>query len=238
MSDHLSAYQRNLILAQIPRNELENLAGCLALVELTNGQILYSEGELVTQVFFPIDSLVSIQFGIREYRGIEIALEGKESVVGIVSTLARSYAGSSAVVRHSGTAYRLSAANLATTVSTSDAFWRISAKYIGTLFNQITQLAFCNRFHTIDSRFSRWLLMSRDRVCADQLSATQESVAQLLGVRRSSISEVAHELRALSIIDYHRGTISIVDRPALEARACGCYSSLRVSFEESPHAKR
>ena len=233
MHDQSGAPDTNQILARLNHATLETLAPHLELVELNQGHVLFNEGEVVTHVFFPNNAVISMLSGLKDYRSIEVATEGNESAVGLVSALAKTHSSHTLKIRHPGTAFRLSTVRLEIAIAECDIFWSLLAKYTYFLFTQVTQLGFCNRFHSIESRLARWLLMTNDRVVGREIHATQEVIAQLLGVRRSSISIVANDFLEQGLIHYHRGTLNVLDPALLEAKACHCYAEMKRIYRDS-----
>ena len=222
---------RNRILAKLPKAEYRALRPSLDEVVLHQDQVLYGPCDVVSHVYFPNDSVVSLLFDVDERRTVEIAMEGNESAVGLAIYLGGVNSLNLSRVQHTGTAMRLPVSALLKSNSRNGDLEGLLRRYIHALVVQIAQLGVCNRFHNIDARFARWLLMAHDRVGSHDLSATQESIASLLGVRRSSITDAAGALHKRSIIDYRRGRIAILDEERLRASSCACYVTMRRQYD-------
>jgi CRP-like cAMP-binding protein len=162
---------------------------------------------------------------------VEIAVVGKEGVVGIALFLGGQTMPNRAVVQSAGQAYRLKGAILTQEFNRSGAVQHLLLRYTLALITQMAQTAVCNRHHTVDQQLCRWLLLSLDRLPTNELSMTQELIANMLGVRREGVTEAAGKLQQSGLINYHRGHITVLDRPGLEARVCECYEVVRTEFQ-------
>lgn len=193
--------------------------------------MLISPSEVVSHVYFPNDSVVSLLFEVDERRRVEVAMEGNESAVGLAIHLGNVSSLNLSSVQHAGTAMRLPVSVLVKSNSQHCELEELLRRYIHAFVGQIAQLNVCNRFHNIDARLARWLLMTHDRVQPQNLSATQESIANMLGVRRSSITDAASELHKKNIIEYRRGRIEILDEDQLRAASCPCYATMKAQYD-------
>lgn len=222
--------RQNHLLAALPAADYARLAPHLSLVDLPLGKAIYESGRAFTKVHFPIDSIVSLLYVLENGASAEISVVGNEGVVGIALFMGGESTPNRAVVQSAGRAYQLDGQVLKAEFDRSGAFQHLLMRYTLALFTQMAQTAVCNRHHTIDQQLCRWLLLSHDRLDGDVLSMTQELIADMLGVRREGVTEAAGKLQEAGLIKYHRGHISILDRPGLEARVCECYAVVQKEF--------
>lgn len=222
----------NQLLALLPDQEYNHLLTGLERISLPLGQMIYEPGIQIEYVYFPVDAIVSLLYVLENGASAEIAVVGKDGVVGIPLFMGGGSTHSQAVVQSAGQAYRLSARRL------RDAFHRVGGRrrgvlhdlllrYTQALITQMAQTAVCNRHHTLDQQLCRWLLLSLDRLPSNHLLMTQELIANMLGVRREGVTEAAGKLQRAGLIQYHRGHIMILDRKGLEARSCECYAVVK-----------
>jgi CRP-like cAMP-binding protein len=167
----------------------------------------------------------------------EIAVVGNEGVVGVALFMGGQTTPSRALVQSAGSAYTLPSASLLTEFNQIGVLHNVLLRYTQALLTQMAQTAVCNRHHTVDQQLCRWLLLSLDRLNSSELSMTQELIANMLGVRREGVTEAAGKLQSSGIIRYSRGTITVLDRPQLEARVCECYAVVKKEFDRllNPH---
>jgi CRP-like cAMP-binding protein len=217
----------NGLLAALPRETYRRLAAGLEPVVLTFGAILYEPGDAISHVYFPGASLVSLLTLADGHLALEVGLIGRDGMVGIPLVLGRHKSPVRALVQASGTALRMAAANFLREFRLSLPLQRELYRYTHVLMAQISQTAACNRFHVVERRLARWLLMTHDRVQSDQFRMTHEFLAHMLGVRRVGVTNAAHRLQQRKLIDYRRGNITVLDRQGLEAAACDCYRAQR-----------
>ena len=217
----------NRLLAALPRNEGRRLIDQLEQVALTYGEVLYEPGELIKFVYFPNDSLVSLLTLVDGHQALEVGLVGREGMVGIPLSLGSSISPVRALVQGSGTAMRMNAAPFLKELGQSLALHLELHRYTYNLMSQITQTAACNRFHVVDARLARWLLMTHDRLRVNPFRLTQEFLSQMLGVRRVGVTNAARTLQKNMLIRYSRGNITILDRKGLEAASCSCYAVVK-----------
>jgi CRP-like cAMP-binding protein len=217
----------NSLLAAIPQKEYRHLLAWLEPVTLTFGEILYEPGETIRHVYFPCDSLVSLLTLADGHLALEVGLLGREGMVGFPLVLGHSTSSVRALVQGSGTAMRMAAAHFRKEFRLSPPLQRELYRYIHTLMAQISQTAACNRFHVVETRLARWLLMTHDRVKSDQFRMTQEFLGHMLGVRRVGVTKAAQALQERKLISYSRGNIIVLDRSGLEAAACECYKVVK-----------
>jgi PAS domain S-box-containing protein len=216
----------NSVLAALPRKDYQGLLAGLEPVTLTYGEVLCEPGEAIRHVYFPNDCLVSLLTTVEGRQALEVGLVGREGMVGISLALGMDVASVRALVQETGTAMRMSAARFRKEFRKSLPLQGELYRYAHEKLAEARQTAACNRFHAVDARVARWLLVTRDRVGSDQFLLTQEFLADMLGVRRGGVSMAAGALQRRKLISYSRGKIRILDRKGLEAAACGCYESI------------
>lgn len=221
------------MLARLPRKTYRKLLPLLEPVTLAFGQVLYESQERIRHVYFPNDCFVSMLTGVDEGRSSEVGLIGSEGMVGLPVALGIGVSPFRAVVQGGGTALRMKIADFRREFSESAALKRELFLFTHLLMIQIAQTAACNRFHRVTQRMARWMLMTRDRVSTNDFRITQNFLALMLGVRRVGVSVAASELRARNLMDYHRGTFTILDRRGLVAAACGCYKTVKDIYERA-----
>jgi len=224
---------QNRLLRALPPRERERLLPQLSLVSLLPGATLHEQAEVLSHLYFPIDSIVSLLRVMKDGATAQLALAGNEGVVGIGLFLGQPAATSRAVVQSAGHAYRLERSRLREELSLEGGLRALLQEYTGRLLAQISQTAACTRHHSVHQQFCRWLLMSLDRLPGSELVMTQELLATTLGVRRERLTEAASRLQAAGLIRYSRGRITVLDRPRLEQASCECYGSNQGS--SAPH---
>lgn len=217
----------NSLLAALPRKEYLRLFAGLEPVTLTFGEVLYEPGEAIRHVYFPGASLVSLLTLADGHLALEVGLIGREGMVGIPLVLGHTLSSVRALVQGTGTALRMASAHFVKEFRCSPPLQRELYRYTHALMAQISQTAACNRFHVVEMRFARWLLMTHDRVKSDQFRMTHEFLGHMLGVRRVGVTKAAQALQKRDLISYSRGDITILDRKGLEAAACECYEVVK-----------
>ena len=217
----------NNLLAALPRKDYQRLLAGLDPVKLTFGEVLYEPGSLIRHVYFPNDSLVSLLTLADGHLALEVGMVGHEGMVGTPISLGINVSSVRTLVQGSGTAMRMTAARFTKEFRQCPALQRGLYHYVHVLMAQITQTAACNRFHVVEARLARWLLMTRDRVRANQFHLTQEFLSHMLGVRRVGVTKAASALQQQKLISYSRGYITILNRKGLEAAACRCYQIVK-----------
>lgn len=212
----------NALLAALPPADRARLSKILTPVAIAADDVLYEAGAL-THVYFPLDCLVSLVAPLTGHPPVEVALVGREGMLGTPLALGSRVSAVRAIVHGAGTALKASAAAFGDELARNARLRLGVNRYIHCLMGQITQIAACNTFHTIESRVARRLLMTRDRMAAGKLDVTHESLAHMLGVRRVGVTIAAGNLQREGLIAYSRGRIAILDGPRLASRACECY---------------
>jgi CRP-like cAMP-binding protein len=217
----------NSLLAAVPRKEYRRLLAGLEPVTLRFGEVLYEPGETIRHVYFPDSSLVSLLTLVNGHLALEVGLIGREGMVGFPLVLGHKVSSVRALVQGAGTAMRMGSAQFREEFRLSLPLQRELYRYIHTLMAQISQTAACNRFHVVETRLARWLLMTHDRVKSDRFRMTHEFLGNMLGVRRVGVTKSAQALQKRKLISYSRGDITVLDRRGLEAAACECYEVVK-----------
>ena len=221
----------NSVLAAMPRKEYQRLVAGLEPVSLTFGDVLYEPGDSIRYIYFPSDCLISLLTQVEDRMALEVGLVGSEGMVGIPLALGISTSSVRALVQGTGTAMRMEAGRFQLEFQQSASLQRELYRYTHQLMAQFTQTAACNRFHVVEARLARWLLMTRDRVRSDQFHLTHEFLADMLGVQRVGVTNAASALRKRKLIEYRRGNITILDRKGLNAASCSCYRIVKNLFD-------
>lgn len=213
----------NRLLASLPRRTYRNLLPGLVPSTLVFGDVLYEPGTRMQHVYFPGDCLVSLLTVADRHNALEVGMVGREGMVGVALALGVAVSPVRALVQGAGAALRMSSGRFASALRRSPALQDGLHRYIHGLMNQISRTAACNRFHMVEGRLARWLLMTRDRLGADGFRMTHEFLAAMLGVRRVGVTEAASALQRGKLIEYTRGRIRILNGAGLEAASCSCY---------------
>ena len=216
----------NRLLASLPRDHFDRLLPHLSTVSLPQGDVLTEAGEEVDQVYFPHYGMLSLLAVLRDGKAIETATVGREGVVGAMAGLGLYKSLVRVVVQMPMACGRIAATHFRTTAAASNPVRNLCIRYNEVLLSQARVTAACNALHPIEARFCRWLLQSADRSASDTVALTQEFLAEMLGVRRTSVTEVASKMQNAGVITYSRGLIRILDRPALMRMSCECYETL------------
>ena len=206
------------------------LSGCER-VDLTMGEILYTPGQPLTHVFFPITATVSCIMPVDEGDHVEVGLVGDEGMFGVSLALGVNTSPVRAVVQGAGVALRMDAERFCLEVAGAPALRHEIHRYVHVYLTQLSQSAGCTRFHVVESRLARWLLMTQDRAHADTFHITQEFLAFMLGVRRVGVTKAASALQHRGLIRYRRGDITVLDRRGLQSAACTCYKADRQTYD-------
>jgi CRP-like cAMP-binding protein len=223
--------RQNKLLAVLPERERRRLFPHLELDVMPLGKALYESGDRLEHVYFPTSAIVSLLYIMEDGASAEIAIVGNEGIVGVALFMGGETMPNRAVVQSAGHAYRLSGQLLKQEFNRGGALQHLLLRYTLAMLTQMAQTAVCNRHHSVDQQLCRWLLLSLDRLPANELSMTQELIANMLGVRREGVTEAAGKLQNAGLIHYSRGRIIVLDRPGLEARVCECYQVVRKEFD-------
>jgi CRP-like cAMP-binding protein len=222
-------FAANRLLASLPPPDYARLRAALEPVRLAKGFVLYEVGDPVRYAYFLTSGMVSLLATTGEHAAVQVAMVGNEGIVGIPAFLRVNAMPYRVTVQLPTTALRLRASVLNAEVNSCGALTDALLRYLHMLVTQITQSAVCNRYHTIEARLCRWLLLSSDRAHSDILPLTQETLANMLGVQRTGVTAAAGALQRARLINYRRGKIRILDARGLKGTACECY---RVVSEE------
>jgi CRP-like cAMP-binding protein len=222
--------RENRLLAALPEADYRALAPSLQPLALEPGMSLYESGRVQPWLYFPGSGIVSLLYLLEDGSSTEIALTGREGVVGISLFMGGGVTPSRAAVQIGGHAWRMRAAPMRRTIERGGALQPLLLRFTQALITQMTQTAVCNRHHAVEQQLCRWLLLALDRLPSSELRMTQERIAHLLGVRREGVTEAAGRLQAEQAIEYRRGRIRVLERARLEARACECYAVLKREY--------
>lgn len=219
--------EQNHLLAALSASVRKRFFPRLKLVELELGDVIYESGQPLEFVYFPTNCIISLLYVLLDGACDEISVVGYEGMVGVAVFMGGESTPSRAVVRSKGCAYRMSSLELQQEFNADVDIRALMLRFTQALITQMSQMAVCNRHHSIDQQLCRWLLMFMDRISGSSLKMTQELIANMLGVRRESITEAAGKLQKLRVIEYHRGQITVIDRQKLEALCCECYAVVK-----------
>jgi CRP-like cAMP-binding protein len=214
----------NVLLASLPRKVSHEVLSECSEVTLAFGELVYEHEQPMLDVYFPQTCLFSLLVVVDQDVALEVALVGREGMLGIPLALGADLSPVRAIVQGEGVALRMSKTRFLAALREHVSLQRALDGYTHGLMAQIAQTAACNRFHLLNARLARWLLMTRDRVGASEFRVTQEFLSAMLGVRRVGVSEAASAFQHQHLIEYSRGVIKILDHPGLEAACCSCYA--------------
>ncbi len=221
----------NLLLAALPRKDREQLLAHCEQVELPFAEELYHAGERIHNVYFPTGSIITLMTPIDEGTNLEVGLIGNEGMLGVTLILEVNHAPFHALVQGAGPALRMKAPLFLQVLEQSHALQLELKRFLYVSMSQLGQTAACTRFHRVEARLARWLLMTHDRAHSDHFHVTHVFLAYMLGVRRVGITKAANSLQNQKLISYRRGNITILDRTGLEAVSCGCYPADKETYE-------
>ncbi len=221
---------RNQLLAALPVDDLKTIFSELHSVPLLQRDALYEVGAPIQHVYFPEEGVASILTTMENGASVEVGMVGFEGMLGLPIFFGSGISAHQVVVQLPGRALRMSAQACKAAFEKSPAIRTVVLGFFDSMLNLTTQTAACNRLHSAEQRFARWLLMSSDRLQSDDLPLTQEYLSAMLGIRRPGVTEIAGELQRSALIKYKKGQITIIDRAGLEELACECYSHDRQEF--------
>lgn len=221
----------NRLLATLPKNEYKRLLPKLKTVDLILGEVLYEQGDVIKYVYFPNNSIISLISELSDTSWLEVGMVGNEGMAGLAIFMGVGFSQTRCLVQGSGSAMRMSSAAVRTEANRLGDFHRLLHRYSHSLLTQVSQSSACNRFHFVDARLARWLLMTHDRLGVEEFPLTQEFLSNMLGVRREGVSKAAGALQAAKLIRYSRGMITVLNRRGLEAKSCHCYAVIKAETD-------
>lgn len=224
----------NRLLAALPAKEYQRLFPKLEEISLTYGDNIYEQGESIRRVYFPNSGIISLLTAVEERSLLEVGIVGNEGMIGLALFLGVKTSNNRAVVQGLGFAMRMKAADFLAECENGCSLPRLLQRYTHSLLTQVSQSAVCYRFHPIEARLARWLLMTSDRMETNEFQLTQEFLSNMLGVRREGVNKSATNLQHQQLISYSRGNISIINRAGLEAAACKCYAIIKGEENSFP----
>jgi CRP-like cAMP-binding protein len=222
---------QNRLLDSLPVEDLGLIAPQLALIDLERGRLLYDPGDRIDTVYFPHDGVISLMTLMANGAAIESATIGREGALGLMAAVAPRQSLSRAIVQTPTRAARISAIHLHEAWHKSPRIRDLVDRHTEALFGHAIQSVACNALHSVEARFCRWLLTCHDRISTNTVALTQEFLADMLGVQRTTVTAVARALQAKGAIRYRRGVVDIMDRMVLEQLACECYGVIRKTYE-------
>lgn len=222
----------NFFLSTLAADDLAALSPGLVEVSLATGQVLFEPGERPETIYFPGGACISVVTIMSDGRAVEAATVGRESATGLMEALTGKPATARAFIQIGGGAIRLSAAMFRSRMLQSPTLAHLTLLHLRATSIQAEQGVACNAAHDVPARLSRWLLMTQDRVGSKSFPLTQDYMATMTGVQRSTVSLAASALKRRGVIDYSRGQMTILDRPALLKHACECYGIIATQFED------
>jgi len=221
---------KNSLLAALPAGDYAFVAPHLAQIDLERGRLLYDPGDQIDQIYFPHDGVISLMTLMENGAAIESATIGPEGAMGLMAAVAPRQSLSRAIVQTPLRAARISAERLHEAWEKSPALRDLVDRHTEALYGHAIQSVACNALHSVEARFCRWLLTCHDRISSDTVALTQEFLADMLGVQRTTVTAVARSLQERGVIRYRRGVVDIVDRQALQAMTCECYGVIRNTY--------
>jgi len=221
---------QNSLLAALNPEDFALLSAQLTPVDLEKGRILYDPGDSITHVYFPTECIISLLTLMESGEAIESATIGREGALGLMAAVAPRESLSRAMIQSPGRAWRIAAGQLNDQWKRSPAVKHLIDRHTEALHAHVIQSVACNALHSVEARFCRWLLACRDRVDSDTIQLTQEFLADMLGVQRTTVTAVARSLQTKGLIRYRRGVVDVLDRPGLEAASCECYGVVRRTY--------
>lgn len=233
MLSTLESPATNLLLAALPLKDREALLSNCEEVELVFAEELYRAGDIIPHVYFPIKGFISLIMPADNNANLEVGLSGNEGMLGITLILNIDVAPFRALVQGSGSAFRISTDLFRQHLAQSPALQKLLTRYLYVTIMQLALTGACTRFHLVEARLARWLLMTQDRAHSNHFHITHVFLAYMLGVRRVGITKAASSLQKKKLISYKRGNITILNRIGLEAASCPCYQADKETYQTS-----
>ncbi|HEX9930432.1 MAG TPA: Crp/Fnr family transcriptional regulator [Pyrinomonadaceae bacterium] len=224
----------NRLLAALPAKEYEHLLPNLEEIPLTYAEIIYEQGEAIRYIYFPNSGMISLLTHAAKGEVLEVGVVGNEGMIGLPVFLGVETSRNQVIVQGDGAALRIKTEDFIKECGRGVSLPKLLRRYTHALITQVSQTVACNRFHLIEERLMCWLLLMHDRMQTDKFKITQEFLSKMLGVRREAISKSAANLQQRKLIEYSRGIVSIINRAALEAAACNCYSIVKAEYDNLP----
>jgi len=221
----------NRLLAAIPKAEFQVLSAKMETIPLVFGEPIYEAGETIKHIYFPESGIISLLSEVGKESTLEVGIVGSEGLTGVSVFLGVNLSPNRALVQGAGFARVMSPRAFLAACKSSEKLSQAVRRFIHSLLTQISQSAVCNRYHLIEDRLSRWLLMTHDRMRSDEFQITQEFLSNMLGVRREAVNKAAGDLQRRGLISYKRGHLNVIDRAGLEAAACPCYSLIKKDYD-------
>jgi CRP-like cAMP-binding protein len=228
---HMDDALMNHLIAALPPDEFSRLKASLEPVAFSLGEVIYESGEQLEYIYFPTTAIVSLLYIMENGSTAEIGMAGNDGLVGSALYMGGSTTTSRAVVQSAGNAFRMPSRALNDEFSLGGVFQKVLLRYTQSLMTQISQTAVCNRLHSVEQQLCRWLLINHDLLQTNKLIMTHDLIANMLGVRREGVSIAAGNLQKKGLIKYVRGTITMLDRDALESAACECYRVVKDEYD-------
>ena len=222
---------RNRLLASLPASDLQLLGPHLVHLTMEKGALLCEPGDPIEHVYFPHDAVVSLMTVMRSGESVESSTVGREGAFGLGACVAPRRALSRAIIQVSGRASRVEADRLHEVWTQSPKLRTLVDRHAEALYGHAIQSVACNALHSVEARFCRWILSCRDRIDSNSVALTQEFLADMLGVQRTTVTAVARAMQASGLIQYRRGVVDITDRAGLEAISCECYGAVRATYD-------
>src|SRR6478672_7460742 len=224
------AARKNKLLAALPQTEFDRVFSDLEVVPLELGQVLYESGDKLDYVYFPTTTIILLLYIMENGATAEIGVVGNDGILGIALFMGGDTTPNRAIIQSAGEALKMSARDLKAEFTLGGVFHNLLLRYTQALITQISQTAVCNRLHPIEQQLCRWLLLSHDRLDSDMLIMTHDLISNMLGVRREGVTLAAQKLAAQGLIRNDRGTITVLDRPGIEAGVCECYKVVNDEY--------
>ena len=224
-----SGKSTNRLLTSLPDEDYQHLLGHSERIDLVYGKTLYKTGAVIRHVYFPESGIVSLLSAVDGDLTLEVGIVGNEGMVGVPAFLGTTTSNNIALVQGAGRALRMTTADFIKECETSNKLQQVLKRFVQSLMAQTAQSAACNRFHPIESRMARWLLMTNDRMKTGVFQITQEFLSNMVGVRREAVNKTARSFQERGLISYHRGKLSIQDVKGLKAISCNCYKIISKS---------